>query len=99
MRLWSASESVRLNYMTAAEIAREIGVRDSTVYSWLLAQARPAEPKRIAAFLDCFSDREWIRHCSNGIPISRIQELARYSKASPLRLLQAGQVRTAERRR
>jgi DNA-binding transcriptional ArsR family regulator len=45
-------EFVRLNYVTAAEIARQIGVRDSTVYSWLLAQARPAEPKRITAFLD-----------------------------------------------
>jgi hypothetical protein len=45
-------EFVRLNYVTAAEIARQIGVRDSTVYSWLLAQARRAEPKRITAFLD-----------------------------------------------
>jgi hypothetical protein len=35
-----------------AEIAREIGVNDSTVYSWLLGQARPAEPQRIAVFLD-----------------------------------------------
>jgi hypothetical protein len=39
---------IRLNYTTAAEIR----VRDSTVYSWLLGQARPAEPKRIIAFLD-----------------------------------------------
>jgi hypothetical protein len=41
---------IRLNYTTAAEI----GVRDSTVYSWLLGQARPAEPKRIIAFLDSY---------------------------------------------
>ena len=45
-------EFVRLNYMTAAEVARQIGVRDTTVYDWLLGRARPAEPKRIAAFLD-----------------------------------------------
>jgi hypothetical protein len=45
-------EFIRLNYMTAAEVARQIGVRDSTVYDWLLSRARPAEPKRIAAFLD-----------------------------------------------
>jgi hypothetical protein len=45
-------EFVRLNYMTAAEVARRIGVRDTTIYDWLLGQARPAEPKRIAAFLD-----------------------------------------------
>src|SRR5258707_8588544 len=40
------------NYMTAAEVARQIGVRDSTIYDWLFRRARPAEPKRIAAFLD-----------------------------------------------
>jgi hypothetical protein len=53
MRSLSAlRDFIRLNYMTAAEVARQIGVRDSTVYSWLLGQARPAEPKLIAAFLD-----------------------------------------------
>jgi transposase-like protein len=31
---------VRLNYVTAAEIARQIGVRDSTVYSWLLGERK-----------------------------------------------------------
>jgi hypothetical protein len=41
-------EFTRLNYVTAAEI----GVRDSTIYDWLLRRARPAEPKRITAFLD-----------------------------------------------
>ena len=45
-------EFIRLNYMTAAEVARQIGVRDTTVYDWLLGRASPAEPKRIAAFLD-----------------------------------------------
>ncbi|SRR5258707_3110075 len=43
---------IRVNYVTAAEVARQIGVRDSTLYSCLLGQARPAEPKPIAAFLD-----------------------------------------------
>ena len=47
-------EFVRFNYVTAAEVAREIGVHDSTVYSWLLGQARPAEPEVLAAFLDSF---------------------------------------------
>jgi hypothetical protein len=45
-------ELVRLNCMTAAEVARQIGVNDTTVYSWLLGQARPAEPKRIITFPD-----------------------------------------------
>jgi hypothetical protein len=44
----------RFNYMTAAEVARQIGGNDSTVYSWLLGQARPAETKRITTFLDSF---------------------------------------------
>ena len=43
---------IRVNYMMAAEVARQIGVRDSTVYSWLLGQARPAKAERITAFLD-----------------------------------------------
>ena len=33
-------------------MARQIGVRDTTIYDWLLGQARPAQPQRIAAFLD-----------------------------------------------
>ena len=45
-------EFVRLNYMTAAEVARQIGVRDTTIYDWLLGQARPAKPERITAFLN-----------------------------------------------
>jgi hypothetical protein len=45
-------EFIRLNYMTAAEVARQIGVRDTTIYSWLLRRTRPAQPQRIAAFLD-----------------------------------------------
>jgi hypothetical protein len=45
-------EFVRLNYVTAAEVARRIGVRDTTVYSWLQGECRPANPKRIAAFLN-----------------------------------------------
>ena len=37
-------EFVRFNYVTAGEVAREIGVHDSSVYSWLLGQARPRNP-------------------------------------------------------
>ena len=80
-------EFIRLSYMTAAEVARQIGVRDTTIYDWLLAQARPAEPKRIAAFLDSLPTEKWIGHRSDGIRISRIQELARDPKASPLPVL------------
>ena len=45
-------EFVRLNYVTAAEVARRIKLRDTTVYDWLLGRARPEKPERIAAFLD-----------------------------------------------
>ena len=44
-------EFTRLNYVTAAEVARQMGVRDTTIYDWLLGKARPAKPKRITAFL------------------------------------------------
>jgi hypothetical protein len=47
-------EFVRLNYITAVEIGPEIGVNDSTVYSWVLGQARPAQTRRLTAFLDSF---------------------------------------------
>jgi hypothetical protein len=60
---------VRFNYMTAAEVARQMGVNDSTVYSWLLGQARPAEPKRVAA-PGFFTATEGIRHRSGRVRIS-----------------------------
>jgi hypothetical protein len=47
-------EFIRFNYVTAAEVARAIGVHDSSVYGWILGQAKPAETKRLAAFLDSF---------------------------------------------
>jgi hypothetical protein len=87
-------EFIRLNYMTAAEVARQIGVRDTTIYDWLLGRARPANPDRIAAFLDSLP-----RHRSNGIQILRIQELARYPQASPLPVLQAGEGRDSGKSR
>jgi hypothetical protein len=43
---------IRLNYMTGAEVARRIGVRDMTVYSWLQGESRPSKPERITAFLN-----------------------------------------------
>jgi transcriptional regulator with XRE-family HTH domain len=48
---------IRLNYMTAAEVARRIGVRDATIYDWLLGRARPAEQK-YRYFFRLFSERE-----------------------------------------
>ena len=42
----------RLYYVTAAEVARRIGVRDTAVSSRLQGEFRPANPERIAAFLD-----------------------------------------------
>jgi hypothetical protein len=43
---------VRFGYVTGSEVARRIGVTDVTVYSWLLGEFRPANPKRLVAFLD-----------------------------------------------
>jgi hypothetical protein len=45
-------EFLRLNYMTGAEVARRLSVRDSTVYSRLHGKFKPAHPQRIKSFLD-----------------------------------------------
>ena len=45
-------EFVRFGYVTGSEVARRIHVTDGTVYSWLLGEFRPANPKRLVAFLD-----------------------------------------------
>ena len=45
-------EFVRFGYVTGSEVARRIGVTDGTVYSWLLGEFRPANPKRLVTFLD-----------------------------------------------
>jgi transcriptional regulator with XRE-family HTH domain len=89
-------EFLRLNYMTGAEVARRMGVRDMTVYSWLQGESRPAEPERIIAFLDCLPAEKSgfaptgyeYRECKNwrGIP-----------KAETLAVLQAGQRRDSGR--
>jgi hypothetical protein len=42
---------IRLSYTTGADVARRIGVRDMTVYSWLQGESRPSRPERITAFL------------------------------------------------
>jgi hypothetical protein len=43
---------LRLNYMTGADVVRQIGVSDMTVYSWLQGESRPLKPERITAFLN-----------------------------------------------
>ena len=45
-------EFLRLNYMTGAEVARRIGIRDMTLYSWLQGESKPSKPERITAFLN-----------------------------------------------
>lgn len=45
---------LRLNYISAAEVARRIAITDSSRYLWLQGKTRPAEPERISAFLDSF---------------------------------------------
>lgn len=46
------SDFIRLNYVSAGEVARRMGFRDETVYSSLKGKSRPAEPGRITTFLD-----------------------------------------------
>jgi hypothetical protein len=43
-------EFIRLNYMTGNEVARRIGVRETTIYSWLSGNSTPRDARRIIAF-------------------------------------------------
>jgi hypothetical protein len=47
-------EFLRFNYVTGNQVARWIGVRDTTLYSWLQGTSRPrsAGAARIIVFLD-----------------------------------------------
>jgi hypothetical protein len=47
-------EFLWFNYVTGTETARRIGVRDTTLYSWLQGKSRPrfAAAARIVAFLE-----------------------------------------------
>ena len=80
-------EFVRLNYVTAAEIAREIGVNDSTVYSWLLGQYRPENPERLAEFLDSLPKENGSGIAPTGYQYREYKNWRRDSKASPLSVL------------
>ena len=54
-------EFLRLNYVTGTQVARQIGVRDTTLYSWLQAKSTPRSAERIIAFLDTMpADRSGI---------------------------------------
>jgi hypothetical protein len=48
-------EFLRFNYVTTTELARRLGVRDGSLYSWLSGEFRPRNPAKIAAFLDSIS--------------------------------------------
>lgn len=47
-------EFLQLNYVAGNQVARRIGVRDTTLYSWVQGNSRPAFARvaRISAFLD-----------------------------------------------
>ena len=53
-------EFLRLNYMTGAQAARQIGVRAETLYPWLQGKSRPASAQPINAFLDSMPGNNFI---------------------------------------
>jgi hypothetical protein len=59
-------EFVRLNYVTGAEVAKRIGFRDKTVYSWLAGKSRPAEPELAPTGYEYREYKNW-----RGIPKPR----------------------------
>ena len=58
-------EFLRFNYVTGTQAARRIGVRDTTLYSWLQGKSRPASGAAalIIAFLG--SAGEASGHCAD----------------------------------
>ena len=45
-------EFLRFSYMTGTQLTRQIGVTDTTLYSWLQGNSKPRSAERIIAFLD-----------------------------------------------
>ena len=45
-------EFIRFDYVTTTELARRLGVRDGTLYSWLKEEFKPDNPEKINVFLD-----------------------------------------------
>jgi DNA-binding transcriptional ArsR family regulator len=86
-------EFIRFGYMTASEVARRIGVSDGTVYSWLLGEFQPTNPKRLMAFLDALPAESSSGIAPTGYEYREYKKLARYSKASTLPVLQTSKGR------
>jgi hypothetical protein len=74
-------EFLRLNYVTAGEVARRMGFRDEAVYSWLNGKSRPAEPWRIIDFLGSLPP-EKPGIAPTGYEYREIQELERDSETA-----------------
>ena len=72
-------EFLRLNYMTGAEVARRIGVRDMTLYSWLKGESRPSKTGANHGLPKVNTGGIWLTRHTKRVPISRIQKLVRYS--------------------
>jgi hypothetical protein len=77
---------IRLNYLTAAEVARQIGVRDAKIYDWLLGRTRPVERLRVAAFLDSLPREKGSGIAPNGMSTAKSRTGAG-PKAAPLPVL------------
>jgi DNA-binding transcriptional regulator YiaG len=80
-------EFLRLNYITGAEVARRIGVRDMTVYSWLQGESRPSKPERITEFLNSIPAEPGSWRSTKRLPVSGVQKLARYPETASLSVL------------
>jgi hypothetical protein len=70
-------EFLRLNYMTGADVARRMGIRDMTVYSWLQGESQPSKPERTTAFLNSIPAEPGSWRSTQRVPISRVQKLVR----------------------
>jgi hypothetical protein len=89
-------EFIRLNYISVEETARRIGFSEGTLHSWLHWKSRPAEPERIAAFLDSLLTDRGSGIAPTGYEYREYKKLARHSKATPLSVLYAGERRDSK---
>jgi hypothetical protein len=89
-------EFLRFKYVTGSQVARRIGVRDTTLYSWPHGKSRPrsAAAVRVITFLESLPV-ERVGIMPTGYE-SGVQELARDSESAALSVLQAGKRRDPE---
>jgi len=89
-------EFLRFSYLTGTPAARRIGVRDTTICSWLQGKVHRGLLLRHGLMPFSTLCRRNERHHADRVSIPGIQELARDSQAEALSVLQKGEREDSE---